>query len=403
MLLRERDRRLGLTQAIDQVRPDPRHPDLLEHSQLSMLRQRIYGLCLGYEDLNDQQTLRDDPAWQTAVDRDQTLVSPSTLCRLENRFDRDSAIGLHELLVDQFIASFKRPSKHLVLDFDATDDRVHGTQEHRFYHGYYKHYCCLPLYVFCGEQLLVSYLRPSNADGAKHSWAILALLVKKLRQHWPEVKITLRADGGFCRWRMLRWCENHQVDYIVGIAGNVRLKSQAQARIDETEKQYQQTGDKVRLFADLQYQAKSWDRARRVIARIEHTDKGSNPRFVITNLKGQAKRLYEQVYCQRGEMENRIKEQQLDLFADRTSCHYWWPNQLRLLLASFAYVLMEAIRRLALKGTDLARAQVGTIRLKLLKIGAVIIRNTRRVRLLLSSAYPYQVLFFRVVAKLQPG
>ena len=288
------------------------------------------------------------------------------------------------------IESFKRAPKKLLLDFDATDDVVHGKQEGRFFHGYYDHYCFLPLYVFCRNQLLVSYLRPSKIDGAKHAWAILALLVKRLRQAWPQVKIILRADSGFCRWRMLSWCERNNVGYIVGIAKNKRLNAITAQRQREARDCYAELGAKVRWFTDLHYAAGSWNRARRVIAKIEHTAKGSNPRYVVTNLKGDGQALYDKLYCARGEMENRIKEQQLDLFADRTSCHRWWPNQFRLLLSSLAYMLLEAIRRLALKGTELANAYVGTLRLKLLKIGAVILRNTRRIRFLLSSACPYQ-------------
>jgi hypothetical protein len=307
------------------------------------------------------------------------------------------------VLLDQFIASKRRPPKRLILDFDATDDAVHGQQEGRFFHGYYDHHCFLPLYVFCGNQLLVSYLRPSKIDAAKHAWAILALLVKRLRQAWPRVRIIFRGDSGFCRWRMLSWCERHEVGYIVGLAKNKRLNALTATLQDEAATCFSATDTKVRWFTDLHYAAASWNRKRRVIAKIEHTAKGGNPRYVITNLEGDSRHLYEQLYCARGEMENRIKEQQLDLFADRTSCHRWWPNQFRLLLSSLAYTLLEAIRRLALQGTELARAYVGTIRLKLLKIGAVILRNTRRVRFLLASACPYQKLFFHVAARLAPG
>ena len=290
-----------------------------------------------------------------------------------------------------------------MLDFDATDDPVHGRQEGRFFHGYYDRYCFLPLYVFCGDQLLVSYLRRSNIDAAKHAWAILALLVKRLRRQWPKVRIVFRGDSGFCRWRLLRWCERHGVDYIVGIARNARLEGKVDHLMARIERIVDQGGRPYRAFCDLRYKAASWDRHRRVIAKLEVTLKGPNPRFIVTNMRGHKKTLYERRYCARGEMENRIKEQQLGLFADRTSCHAWWPNQFRLLLSSLAYTLMEAIRRLGLKGTELARAQVGTIRLKLLKIGAVILRNTRRVRFLLSSAYPYQALFVQVAARLTPG
>jgi len=403
LLLQQVDRRLGLSEAVARVLDDPRRQASCEHNNLSLLRQRVYALALGYADLNDHESLRLDLAIQTALGRSEELASSSTLCRWENRADRQAAVDIHKVIIEQFIASFKQAPKELILDFDATDDAVHGNQEGRFFHGYYDHYCFLPLYVFCQNQLLVSYLRPSKIDGAKHAWAILALLVKRLRQAWPKVRIILRGDSGFCRWRMLSWCERNNVGYIVGIAKNQRLNALTAQLQRDARDCYAGLGTKVRWFSDLRYAAGTWKRSRRVIAKIEHTDKGSNPRYVVTNLSGDGKRLYDKLYCARGEMENRIKEQQLDLFADRTSCHRWWPNQFRLLLSSLAYVLLEAIRRLALQGTELANAYVGTLRLKLLKIGAVILRNTRRIRFLLSSACPYQQLFLHVAAKLVPG
>lgn len=403
LLLRQADRRLGLTAAVAEGLADKRRLASCAHELGSLIKQRVYGLALGYEDLNDHQTLRSDPALQTAVEREAVLASSSTLCRWENRADRAAAWRIQEVLVAQFIASFKRPPKKLVLDFDATDDAVHGRQEGRFFHGYYDQYCFLPLYVFCGDQLLVSYLRPSKIDAAKHAWAILALLVKRFRHAWPEVKIVFRGDSGFCRWRMFAWCERHRVDYIVGLAKNERLNALAQPWLARSQAGFETTGETQRLFADLRYAAHSWDHPRRVICKAQHTEKGSNPRYSVTNLEGGAQLLYERLYCARGEMENRIKEQQLDLFADRTSCTGWWANQFRLLLSSLAYTLVEAIRRLALRGTELAQAQVGTLRLKLLKIGAVIVRNTRRVRFLLSSAYPYKELFFKVASRLLTG
>jgi len=400
MLLREADRRLGLTRALDVALPDPRDPDLITHEQIDLLRQRIYGLALGYEDLNDHDTLRHDLAWQSAVERDRALGSSPTLCRLEARASRRRAVAMHEVLVEKFIASFGCAPEELVLDFDATDDRVHGLQEGRFFHGYYGDWCFLPLYVFCGEQLLVSYLRPSNIDAARHSWAILKLLVGRLRQAWPEVKIVFRGDSGFCRWKMLRWCERHGVDYIVGLAKNARLLALAGELLQQAAAGHGQSGQKQRLFGWLDYAADTWDRQRRVIVKAEHSEKGSNPRFVVSSLQGDAEVIYDGIYCARGEMENRIKEQQLGLFADRTSCHGWWANQLRLLLSSAAYVLLETIRRVGLHGTELCRAQASTIRLKLLKIGTVILRNTRRIRLLFSSAYPYAGLLRTVLARL---
>jgi hypothetical protein len=400
MLLREADRRLGLTRALDAALPDPRHPELITHEQIDLLRQRIYGLAAGYEDLNDHDTLRHDLAWQSAVERDQPLGSSPTLCRLEARASRRSAVAMHAVLLEKFIASFAAAPAELVLDFDATDDRIHGLQEGRFFHGYYGDWCFLPLYVFCGEQLLASYLRPSNIDAARHAPAILKLLVARLRQAWPQVKIIFRGDSGFCRWRMLRWCERHGVDYLVGLAKNARLLALAEDLLKQAAAGHAQSQDKQRLFGWRAYAAATWDRERRVIAKAEHSDKGSNPRFVVTSLDGEAQAIYDDIYCARGEMENRIKEQQLGLFADRTSCHGWWANQLRLLLSSAAYVLLETIRRIGLHGTELCKAQAATIRLKLLKIGTVIVRNTRRIRLLFASAYPYAGLLRLVLARL---
>lgn len=400
MLLRQVDRRLGLVKALDAVLPDPRNPELIVHRQVDLLRQRIYGLALGYEDLNDHDTLRRDLVWQSALERRDELASDSTLCRLEQRVDRKAAWAFHKVLIDQFIASFAQAPTELILDFDATDDRVHGQQEGRHFHGYYGNYCFLPLYVFCGEQLLVSYLRPSNKDGARHAWAILKLLTARLREVWPQVRIIVRADSGFCRHRMLHWCEWASVDYIIGLARNSRLEAQAAALMEQAKTAFAADSKKQRTFAWLDYAAKSWHAERRVIAKAEYSEKGENPRFVVTSLEGDPQALYDDVYCARGEMENRIKEQQLGLFSDRTSCHAWWANQFRVLLSSAAYVLMETIRRIGLKGTELARAQVGTIRLKLLKIGTVIVRNTRRIRLFFSSAYPHQELFRKVSAVL---
>lgn len=400
MLLRQVDRRLGLTEAVSQSLTESRRRASCKHSLKSLLRQRVYALALGYEDLNDHESLRHDPAFQTAVERDDSLASSPTLCRWENRADRETAWAIHRVMVDEFINSFERPPSELILDFDATDDAIHGHQEGGFFHGYYDHYCFLPLYVYCEDRLLVSYLRPSNIDGAKHAWAILSLLVRRFRQQWPDVEIIFRGDSGFCRWRMLAWCDRHDVGYIAGIAKNERLKRLAAPLLEAAELGFADTGEKQRLFGDIVYGARTWDKQRRVIVKAEHASKGSNPRFVVTNLGGDAEDLYDRLYCARGDMENRIKEQQLDLLADRTSCHRWWSNQLRLLLSGLAYILLEAIRRLALARTELARAQAGTIRLRLLKIGAVILRNTRRVRLLLSSSYPYQELFFKVAARI---
>lgn len=399
-LLSQVDRHMGLTQAVASAIGDSRRLASCDHSLLELLRQRVYALALGYEDLNDHHELRNDLALQTATSRIQTLASPSTLCRLEHRTDRDTAVAIHEVLFEQFVKAHDKPPRRLILDFDATDTPLHGDQEGRFFHGYYDHYCFLPLYVFCGRHLLVSYLRRSNCDPARHTWAILSLLVKALRRHWPKVEIVFRGDSGFCRWKILRWCERHQVRYIVGLAKNDRLKAQAACWIDLAESLYELTGKKQRLFASIHYGALSWDKPRRVIVKAEHGRLGANPRFVVTNLPQGDQYLYDKLYCARGDMENRIKNQQLDLFANRTSSHRWWPNQFRQLLSGLAYALFEGLRRHALQQTRLATASPNTIRLTLLKIGAVIIRNTRRIRILLSSACPHQGLFRSVALRL---
>jgi hypothetical protein len=403
LLLREIDRQLNLSAELSAVIPDPRNPLRITHTQESLLKQRIYGVALGYEDLNDHDKLRTDPAFQTAVEKDKVLASSATLCRLENRFARRTAWNIHRIFVEKFIQSYKEVPKELILDFDATDDLVHGEQEGRFFHGYYEAYCFLPLYVFCGKQLLVSYLRTSKQDGAKHAWAILSLLVKRLRQQWPDVNIIFRGDSGFCRHKMLNWCERKNIQYIVGLPKNKRLLKKSQTLITQAEQTYQVMQEKQRLFSDIYYAAESWDTQRRVIVKAEYTHQGDNTRFVVTNLAGDSQHLYDTVYCARGEMENRIKEQQLELFADRTSCHAWWANQFRLLLSSAAYILISAIRRIALAGTQLAQAQCNTIRLKIFKIGGVIMRNTRRIKFLLSSSYPYQELFMTIAARLCAG
>lgn len=400
LLLRQVDRRLGLTRTLSRRLHDPRRQKSVEHPWVALLRQRIYGIGLGYEDLNDHDTLRNAPGFQTGVERTERLAGHSSLHRLEQSADRAGAWAMHEVLVEQFVASFKKAPKELILDFDATDDPVHGNQEGRFFHGYYDRYCFLPLYVFCGSQLLVAYLRPSNIDQACHSRAILKLLVSRLRKRWPEVRIIFRGDSGFCRWKMLRWCDRHEVGYIVGLAKNPRILEMSKAPLDKAAEEHERTGRKVRRFTSIKYAARTWDRPRRVLVKAECTEKGLNPRFVVTNLRGRAQELYENIYCARGDMENRIKEQQLGLFADRTSSQRWWPNQFRLLLSSMAYVLLETIRRLGLRGTKMAGAQVTTLRLKLLKIGAVVTRNTRRIRIHLASGCPYQKTFLLVARRL---
>jgi len=406
-LLREVNRKLDLIDQLDAAIHDPRNQALITHQQSTMLRQRIFAIALGYEDGNDHQSLRDDPLMQLVTERgidpDQPLASPPTLCRLENRVRRRTLADIAKVFVETFIASHKTPPKELILDFDATNDPVHGNQVGRFFHGYYDQYCFLPLYVFAGHHLLCAYLRPANLDPARHSWAILSLLVKRFRQVWPQVKIIFRADSGFCRWKMLRWCEKHGVFYIVGLSKNSRLKEMAQPFMDQAQRQFKAADQtKQRLFTTIDYAAYAWDQQRRVIVKAEHLQQGPNLRFVVTNLDGPPQPLYDQLYCKRGEAENRIKEQQLGLFADRTSCHEFVPNQFRVLLSAAAYILLQHLREKALAGTELAEAQVTTIRNKLLKIGALVKRSFRRIVLHLAGGCPMQNLFRLIAAKLLP-
>ncbi len=401
MLLGATDRKLGLLQAAARCIADPRNPLLITHDVTDMLRQRVYALALGWEDLNDHGSLRDDVAMQTAVGVDREVASAPTLCRLEKWADRATAWRLHQVLVEQFIASFKTPPEELVLDFDATDNPLYGQQEGRFFHGYYDCYCYLPLYVFCGQQLLCAYLRPSRIDGAKHAAAILKLLVTRLRQKWPQVRIVFRGDSGFCRQRIINYCERAAVSYIIGLARNARLEQITQFLELSMKDEYQRSGLKQRELGDFLYAAQSWARERRVITRLEYGEQGTNPRYVVTNLTGDAKALYEDLYCQRGEAENRIKEAQVGLFATRTSCHHLQSNQLRVLLAALGYVLIERLRALALPGTALAKAQVDTLRIKLLKLGAVVTRNTRRIRLYFASNWPSADIFAHAMSQLR--
>lgn len=401
LLVREVDRKLGLIDAIARRLTDPRESGKVVHENETMLRQRVMAMIAGWEDLNDAATLRTDPVHQVAAGSDEVLASAPTLCRFENRQDRAAAWAVNELLVEQFIASHAKAPAVLILDFDATDTPVHGRQEGRFFHGYYDCHCFLPLYVFCGDRLLTAYLRPSNIDASKHAAAILKLLVRRLRRAWPRTKIVFRGDSGFCRDLLLSWCDRNDVKYVVGIARNDRLLSLAASLMHQAEEQFEHSGQKQRLFTAFDYAAGTWQRVRWVIAKAEHTDKGSNPRFIVTNIVGDAQKLYDRRYCQRGEMENRIKEQMM-LFADRVSAHRWWANQWRLCLSAIAYTLLEALRRVALQGSELAEATCATIRSKLIKIGAVVVRKLTVLRLHLSSHHPLQGLFRRARAALVP-
>lgn len=402
MLVREVDRRLGLTNAAAAVFADGRRAASVRHTVRDMLTQRVYALCCGNEDVSDHNELRRDLVLQTAVGRAEELASAPTLSRLETAATPQLAGALNTVLVDAFIASHKTPPKELVLDIDATHVPLHGAQEKSYFSRHYDNYCYLPLYVFAGQDLLACVLRPSSRDPGGILSALVKLLAAKLRQAWPNVRLIVRADSGFCRPKALRRFDKWGVHYIIGLAKNpTLLDASALAQLALAE-QHQQSGGKQRLIGEFSYEARSWERERRVIARLEHDARGANPRFVVTSLQGDPETLYEQLYCARGEAENRIKEAQIDLFGRRASCHKFAANQLRLLLAALAYTLMINLRRLALAGTELERACADTIRTKLLKIGAAVVRNTRRVRLLLSSSHPLKHVFLTAAQALAP-
>jgi hypothetical protein len=406
LLLREADLRINLLGRLASCFSDSRSPLLVRHQLSEMLAQRIYGLALGYEDLNDHEQLRSDPLLGLLSGKrelDEPLAGKSTLNRLEltgrsRRYHKISywSESMDRLLTDLFLESHSAPPEQIVLDLDATDIPLYGHQPERFFHGYYDSYCYLPLYIFAGDQLLCARLRPANQDAAAGSVQELSRIVTQARERWPEVKIVLRADSGFCREELMGWCESNRVDYLFGLARNQRLRRIIGAQMHQAQVLHQTSGKAARVFAEFSYRTrKSWSCARRVVAKAEYLDKGENPRFVVTSLTAEqwaAQDLYEKFYCARGEMENRIKEQ-MCLFADRLSTDEMKGNQLRLYFSALAYTLMEALRRLGLKGTPWAEAQVDTIRLKLLKIGAIVRLSVRRILLQLSSAYPWKDLY----------
>jgi hypothetical protein len=410
LLLGAANRALGLVRRLVGCFTDGRAPELVEHTVETMLMQRIGGIALGYEDLVDHDELRHDPVLATLVGKLEArradcapLAGKSTLNRLEHAplrpDDRYHKIGhdpaaIEGLFVDLFLEAHRTRPKEIILDLDATDDPLHGHQEGRFFHGYYDCYCYLPLYVFCGRHLLAAKLRRSNIDAAAGAKDEVARIVGQIRARWPRVKILLRADSGFARDELMTWCEANGVDYVFGLARNERLVGAIADDLAAAELESSAQGSPVRRFADFAWRTlDSWSRARRVVAKAEHLPQGANPRFVVTSLDAgtiDARTLYEDVYCARGEVENRIKEQQLDLFADRTSAATMRANQLRLWLASLAYVLLEGLRRIGLRHTQFASATCGTIRLKLLKIGAQVRQSVRRIKIAMASAFPYQ-------------
>ena len=419
VLLRQTDHRLDLLPRLAQCFLDGRDPDRVQHSVQEMISQRVYGLALGYEDINDHEQLRSDPLFSVLAGREELekpLAGKSTLNRLElgdGREDRYKKItfwkqGIDELLVEVFIESQERTPEQIVLDVDTTDLPLHGQQEGRFFHGYYDSYCYLPLFIFCGEHVLCARLRQSHHDAYAGSLVEIQRIVKQIRAAWPEVKIILRGDCGFCRNELMSWCEGNGVEYVLGLARNPRLRRIIGGEMWEAAEQWKTTGQPARVFSEFSYRAKKtknggWERERRVVAKAEHLEGKENPRFIVTSLSNApwaAQALYEELYCARGDMENRIKEQ-LSLFADRVSAETMRANQLRLYFSVMAYVLMSGLRRLGLKATELAQAQVSTIRIKLLKIGARVRVTVRKVWISMASSYPWQGLYQQVWANLR--
>jgi len=418
-LLRETDQRLNLLPRLAECFLDGRNQAMVDHSILEMLSQRIYGLALGYEDINDHEQLRTDPVFGILAGREELgepLAGKSTLNRMElgaGVKDRYKKItfwkeAMDELLVQVFIEWHQNAPAEIILDVDTTDLPLHGKQEGRFFHGYYDSYCYLPLYIFSGEHVLCARLRQADHDAAFGSQQEIQRIVAQIGAAWPATKIVLRGDSGFCRNQLMSWCENHGVDFVFGLARNQRLRKIIGAQMHAATQQWNQTGQPARVFSEFAYGAKKtkkggWDRERRVVAKAEHIDGKENPRFVVTSLAGEAwaaQALYEQLYCARGDMENRIKEQ-FSLFADRVSTETMRANQMRLYLSTMAYVLVSGLRRVGLKGTELAEAQVSTIRTKLLKIGAQIRVTVRKVWVSMASSYPWQKLYQQVWANLR--
>jgi len=453
LLLQEADRKSRLIKRLAKCFLDARDPSRTEHTVEELLRQRILAIALGYEDLDDHDQLRVDPLLATVVgkidvtgesrarerDRGAALAGKSTLCRLdhalkdftepksgqaepdnepqaepddepraEDRYHKITADreAIERFFVETFLDAFEEMPERIVLDFDATDNLIHGEQEGRFYHGYYGHYCYLPLYVFCERYVLCAKLRPSNIDAAEGSLEVLQDLVAAIRERWPEVEILVRADSGFTRDAFMTWCDENRVDYVLGLAKNSRLREMLEPAFETLEKALEESEEsKGREFAELRYKTRtSWSRERRVVGKAEITVGGRNPRFVVTSLSEEeiaAKPLYEDLYCARGEMENRIKEQQLDLFSSRTSSHWMRANQMRLWFSAVAHLLFEEIRRLSLEETELATARCETIRLKLFKIGTLVRVTVRKIWFSFSSAYAYRKLFSRILRRLR--
>lgn len=425
LLLREVEAKFGFLDQFACCFTDYRDQEAIEHSVVDLIKQRIFGLCLGYEDLNDHDQLRLDPLLAILVgkkdplgndrlrkrDQGKALAGKSTLNRLELTAVRANAASrykkivghldaMQRFFVEAFLQQHLTPPVEIILDVDTTDMQLHGHQSGRFYHGYYDEYCYLPLYIFCGDHPLLALLRPADIDASVGLLKHLKRIVARLRQAWPQVRIVVRGDSGFCREHLMHWCEEEGVAFLFGLAKNQRLQKILGGPMQEAKQMFEQTAEPARVFKDFEYRTrKSWSRARRVVGKAEHLSQGANPRFVVTSLSSEAiaaQPLYEQKYCGRGDMENRIKEKKLFLFANRVSCQTMRANQIRLCFSTVAYILMRALREHGLKETSMAQAQCDTIRVKLFKIGAVVKTSVRRVALAMSEAYAYPEMFARV-------
>jgi len=416
LLLRETDAKINLMHRFAACFQDQRDARFIQHEVAEMIAQRVYGIALGYEDINDHDQLRKDSMLSVLAGKRRNeipLAGKSTLNRLElgadqaTRYKKISwnTTAMDELLTSIFIEAHSKPPRQIVLDLDATDLPLHGHQEQRFFHGYYDHYCYLPLYIFCGEHLLCARLRPSNQDAAAGSANEVEAIVRRIRRSWPKVRIILRGDSGFCREELMKWCEDNKVDYVFGFARNTRLERLLAPSMEQARARQIDTGKPARVFAEFEYETTNgrWSQQRRVVGKAEITGDKENPRFIVTSLPAEewdAQALYENFYCLRGEMENRIKEQ-MSLFADRVSAETIRANQLRVYFAGMAYVLVSALRRIGLQGTEMAKAQATTIRLRLLKIGAQVRISARRIWVQLAESFPLQSLFWRVAEQLR--
>lgn len=403
LIAKEIDKNFGFTNFIADKIEDSRNKSYIVHEIKDMLKQRVYGLIGGYEDLNDHILIRKDAHFQTLVGQDKELASSATLSRFENSMNKKDISNLFFGMIENFVARIEGEPEKIVLDFDPTDCLIYGKQEERSYHGYYKDYCFLPLHVFSGDELVTTLLRPSNIDGAKYAGAILRIIVSKIRERWPNMRVIFRGDCAFARKHIFHWCENNNVEYIVGIGANKVLQGKVKEKEEELLSKQKESECDQKGYMSFEYKAGSWKEKRRIIAKVEASARGINRRFLVTNnLDSPPKEVYENEYCPRGDMENKIKQLKLDLKADRLSCHSFLANQFRNFLAGLAYVILTAVRKKLLQGTELANAYCGRIMLKLFKIGAVIIEKKTKIRYLFSSNFPFKELFVCAMKRLVP-